>query len=38
MFPEAQPMKENFLVYKYTNIYKLSDLGDLSNLIGSSNV
>ena len=31
-------MKKNVFVYKYTNIHTLSELGDLSNLIGSSNV
>ena len=28
-------MRKTFFVYKYTNIYTLSDLGDLCNLIGS---
>ena len=28
-------MRKTFFVYKYTNIYTLSDLGDLSNPIGS---
>ena len=28
-------MRKTFFVYKYSNIYTLSDLGDLCNLIGS---
>ena len=28
-------MRKTFFVYKYMNIYTLSDLGDLCNLIGS---
>ena len=28
-------MRKTFFVYKYTNIYTLTDLGDLCNLIGS---